>query len=58
MNLVLFVIELVHEIHHIVFDELAYPNLFRALVLRMLRHYQSELGAILRELHVRIVDSL
>ena len=42
----------------VIFDHFTDSDLLRAFVLRVLRDYQSKMGAILREFHLREHDSI
>lgn len=58
MDLVFLVIQLMHELHDIVFDQFTDPNLLWAAVVWMLGNDQSEVRSVLRELHGGVVDTI
>ena len=51
MHLVLLVIQLVYELHNVVFRQFADPDLLRAIVIGVLRHDQRKVSSVLGELH-------
>ena len=58
MDQVLFVLQLVHYLHNIILNNLAYPNLLGADILRTLWYNEGKLSAILRELHKSGMDAI